>query len=83
MNTLVIFDITSDKIRYKIGETCKDYGLSRIQKSAFFGNINRNRREELYIKLRETLGSKKGDIRIYPVCDRDFRQHKKIINQGD
>ena len=47
MQTLVIFDIPSNKIRNKIGEACKDYGLSRIQKSSFLGDLNNNRREEL------------------------------------
>lgn len=83
MNTLVIFDITSNKVRYKIGEACKDYGLVRIQKSAFLGDIHRNRREELFLRLKRTLGNKKGDIRLYPICDKDFKLHKLIVNEED
>jgi CRISPR-associated protein, Cas2 family len=44
---LVIYDIPSTKIRNKIAEACMDYGLDRIQWSAFLGDINHNRREEL------------------------------------
>lgn len=81
MKTLVIYDIPSDKIRYKIGEACKDYGLERIQYSAFLGNINHNRREELYQRLRRTLGQKDGNIQIYPLCNKDIRLKKEIINK--
>lgn len=82
MQTLVIYDIPDDKIRNKIGEACKDYGLIRIQYSAFLGNINYNRREELRQRLQRTLGKKKGNIQIYPMCDKDFKLKKVIINAG-
>ncbi len=82
MKTLVIFDIPDDKIRNRIGEACKDYGLERIQYSAFLGDINHNRREELHQRLRRTLGRKKGNIQIYPFCDKDLRLRTEIINQS-
>ncbi|MEW5817887.1 MAG: CRISPR-associated endonuclease Cas2 [Spirochaetota bacterium] len=82
MKTLVIFDIPDDKIRNKIGEACKDYGLQRIQYSAFLGDINHNRRDELRQRLRRTLGRKKGNIQIYPFCDKDLKLRSEIINQG-
>jgi len=80
MQTLVIFDIPSNKIRNKIGEACKDYGLSRIQKSSFIGDLNNNRREELRLRLKKILGSKTGNIQIFPICDKDFKLRKTIIN---
>ncbi|PKM82814.1 MAG: CRISPR-associated endonuclease Cas2 [Firmicutes bacterium HGW-Firmicutes-13] len=81
MKTLVIYDIPSDKIRNKIGEACKDYGLQRIQYSAFLGDINHNRRDELYQRLRRTLGKEDGNIQIYPFCDKDIRLKREIINE--
>ncbi len=51
LRTLVIYDIEDDKIRLKISETCLDYGLVRIQFSAFLGTLNRNKREELFLRL--------------------------------
>lgn len=83
MQTLVIFDITSDKIRNKVGEACKDYGLTRIQKSAFLGDINHNRLEELRLRLKKILGMKPGNIQIFPLCDRDFQLRKTIINEEE
>jgi len=84
MQTLVIFDIPDDKIRNKIGNACKDYGLMRIQYSAFLGEINHNRRDELRQRLRRTLGKKPGNIQIYPLCEKDLRLKTEIINpKGD
>lgn len=77
MKTLVIYDIVENKIRKKIFEACKDYGLSHIQYSAFFGELNHNRRDELRQRLRKTLGDNFGDIIILPVCDKDM---KLLIN---
>jgi len=83
VQTLVIYDIPDDKIRNKIGEACKDYGLTRIQYSAFLGDINHNRREELRQRLRRTLGTKEGNIQIYPLCDKDIKLKSEIINIGE
>lgn len=85
MKTLVIYDIPDDKIRNKIGVACKDYGLARIQYSAFIGDINHNRRDELYQRLRRTLGGNEGNIQLYPLCDKDIRLKREIINtnRGD
>ncbi len=83
MQTLVIYDIPDDRIRNKIGEACKDYGLVRIQYSAFLGDINHNRREELRMRLQRTLGNKEGNIQIYPFCDKDAKLKKEIINAAD
>lgn len=73
MHILVIYDITDDKTRNKVAEACKDYGLTRIQYSAFEGNANRNRRQELTQRLRRTLGRQQGNIQVIPLCERDLR----------
>lgn len=78
MKTLVIYDIEDDKIRTKIFEACKDYGLTHVQYSAFFGDLNHNRREELIQRIRKTLGRKRGKISFFPICDKDLRLAKEI-----
>ena len=75
---MLIYDIPDDKVRHKVSERCKDYGLDRIQYSAFAGNLDRNRREELMLRLRKTLGKKEGNIRLQPVCTRDVTLAKEI-----
>lgn len=81
MHTLVIYDITEDKTRNKIAEACKDYGLKRIQWSAFMGKLSVNRREELHLRLVQTLKDKSGDILLYPICSKDMNLKKEIKNE--
>jgi len=71
LRTLVIYDIVDDRIRTKIADACMDFGLMRIQYSAFAGYLNRNKREELFLRLRATLGTDYGKILIQPVCGKD------------
>lgn len=78
VNTLVIYDIPEDKVRHKIAEICKDYGLTRIQWSAFFGQTDRNRREELMLKFAKKLGKNEGNIQMYVICDKDLRLRKEL-----
>ena len=78
MHTYVIYDIVSDRIRKKISEACLDYGLQRIQYSAFLGNINATRRSALEKRLAQELGKKQGKIEIITVCEKDFRQRSVI-----
>ncbi|MCL6477220.1 MAG: CRISPR-associated endonuclease Cas2 [Peptococcaceae bacterium] len=78
MKTFVIYDVEEDRVRNRVFEACKDYGLAHVQYSAFFGELNHNRREELYKRLRRTLGKKRGKIVILPVCDKDLRLLKNI-----
>ena len=71
LRTFVIYDIVDDRIRTKIADACLDFGLKRIQYSAFAGFLNRNRREELFLRLRATLGSDPGKILVQPICEKD------------
>lgn len=83
MYLLVIYDISSDKKRNAIAEICKDYGLERVQWSAFCGQLGRNRREEMRLKMSEVLGESKGNIRMYVICKKDLRMMKEITNGDD
>lgn len=73
LRTLVIYDIEDDRIRLKVSEACLDYGLTRIQYSAFLGTLNRNKREELFLRLCSLLQDNPGKIFLQPVCEKDVR----------
>ena len=70
---VLIYDIEDDRLRTRASEICLDYGLQRIQFSAFFGKLNRNRRQELALKLRSEVGQRSARIRIIPVCEEDLK----------
>lgn len=81
MQTLVIYDIPSDKIRNKIADVCLDYALSRIQFSAFLGDMTANRCEELLKKIKRHLGTYEGNVQVFPICDKCLKQRKEVANK--
>ena len=78
MHTYVIYDIVEDRVRKKISDACLDYGLKRIQYSAFLGNVNATRRSALDKRLAQELGKQEGKIEIISVCEKDFRGRSVI-----
>lgn len=82
MQTLVVYDITSNRIRKRVGDACLDFGMERIQKSAFFGDLNRNRQEELMKRIGGALAKYKGNVQMFPICDKDLGGRKQLINLG-
>ena len=81
MQCLVIYDIPNDRARTKIADVCLDYGLDRIQFSAFLGQLARTHQEELLIQIKKVLGKKAGDVQIFPFCEKDERL-RLSIHQG-
>ena len=73
VSVVLIYDIEKDGLRTRVSDVCLDYGLERIQFSAFFGRLNRNRRQELALRLRNELGEESGRLRIIPVCEQDLK----------
>ena len=73
VSLVLIYDIEDDRLRTRVADVCLDYGLERIQFSAFFGKLNRNRRQELALRLRNELGDESGRVRIIPVCEEDLK----------
>lgn len=81
-NTLVVYDISDDRKRGKIADTCLDYGLDRIQCSAFLGALLSTHQQELMIKMRKILGKKPGNIQLFPICAEDWVK-RKVIDQKE
>ena len=68
----MIYDIQDDKVRGKVADICKDYGLRRVQFSTFFGDLSRNRQEELILKIRRMVNPAEAYVLLLPVCERDL-----------
>jgi CRISPR-associated protein Cas2 len=73
VSVVLIYDIENDRLRTRAADICFDYGLERIQFSAFFGRLNRNRRQELALRLRNEVGEESARIRMIPVCEDDLK----------
>jgi CRISPR-associated protein Cas2 len=78
MLTWVVYDISDDKVRSRVAKICKGYGLYRVQKSAFLGDINRNQIDELVLRCKEITDVEKDSVYIFPMCEEDFRKVKMI-----
>ena len=74
VSVVVLYDVENDRIRTRVSEVCLDFGLARIQYSAFLGKINRNRRQELSLRLLEEVGGENARLRIIPVTEEALRE---------
>ncbi len=82
MRCLVIYDIPDDRTRTRVSDACLDYGLERVQWSAFMGELNHTLQRELLLKIRNILGKKAAKVRLLPINEVMW-QEQRIIEQGD
>jgi len=73
MLTLVIYDISSDDVRNRLANRLFDYGLQRIQYSAFKGELNSHDREVLLKELPKFVEGERDSIYVIPLCERCAR----------
>lgn len=68
----VIYDISDNRLRARVAEKCKDYGLERLQKSAFFGDLSRNSAEMLAVEIEKILSDERNTeedcVFLLPMC---------------
>lgn len=77
---LLIYDIPDDGKRGKIAEACLDYGLDRVQFSAFLGPLLPTHQEELMLRIKKILGKKPGCVHLYPLCKEDWAK-RQVVSQ--
>ena len=73
VSLVLIYDVEEDRVRTRVADICLDYGLERIQFSAFFGRLNRNRRQELCLRVQAEIGNRSARVRVIPVCEDDLK----------
>jgi len=78
MRYLAIYDITDDNLRTLVAETLKDYGLQRIQYSAFVGDLRRDKLNSLTVDLKNLIRDLVENVQIYPVCETCFRGRREV-----
>lgn len=81
MLTWVVYDISLNKTRRKIAKRCLDFGLYRVQKSIFLGDIESNRVEEIILASVELMNIETDSIYVFPMCQADFDK-VRIMGQG-
>ncbi|MDX2078914.1 MAG: CRISPR-associated endonuclease Cas2 [bacterium] len=83
MYLIVMYDISNDRIRTKVASACEDYGLDRIQLSAFYGELTKTHQNELMHKMRRLLGKQEGKITLIPIATQEWERRQEVYNEGD
>ena len=78
LHMILIYDITDDRIRTKVATACEDYGLDRIQYSAFYGRLTRTLQEELMLKIRKLLQDRAGHIYLIPIGQLEWEKRLEV-----
>jgi len=81
MRILLVYDIVNDRQRTKVADACLDYGLDRIQYSAFTGLLSRTHQEELMLRIRDIIGDGAASILLYPIDEKAW-QKRLTFEQG-
>jgi CRISPR-associated protein Cas2 len=81
MLTFVVYDISKDRTRTKIAKRCLDFGLYRIQKSVYLGDIESNRVNEIILASRELMNEETDSVYVFLLCREDF-DRVRIVGQG-
>ena len=81
MRYLLIYDITHDGTRGKIADACLDYGLARIQFSAFLGELTPAHQRELLLKIKQRLCTHEGNIQLFPLDEKAWAARQIIIRK--
>ena len=79
MQCILVYDIPDDGKRNKIADACLDYGLDRIQYSAFVGPLLPTHQEELMLKIKQVLGKRPGNVQLFPLCEEDWRKRQVLV----
>jgi CRISPR-associated protein Cas2 len=78
MRCLLIYDIAHDGARTKVADLCLDYGLERIQFSAFFGELSAVHQRELLAKIERRLGKHGANVQLYPLDEKSWSGRRVI-----
>ncbi len=82
MRILLIYDITNDRVRARVADACLDYGLERIQFSAFAGRLGRAHLRELELKVTRLVGRAAARVRFILLDEQAWAQQVIIEQEG-
>jgi CRISPR-associated protein Cas2 len=76
----IMYDITENDIRENISKLCKEYGLSRIQKSIFTGSLSKTKLKELKVLFEEEIKEATAFILIQFVCSSCYNKSNELMS---
>ncbi len=82
MQCLVIYDIPHDGTRQKVADACLDYGLQRLQYSAFAGNLSRAHQRALFQEIARRVRRRAANVQLFPLDEQSW-QARRVLQQED
>lgn len=82
MLTLVIYDISDNHSRAGIIKKLRHFGLYRVQKSAFIGDLKSSEKIKLENGLEEFISGPKDSIYLVPICS-ECKELAKIYSMEE
>jgi CRISPR-associated protein Cas2 len=82
MQCLLIYDIPHDRTRQKVADACLDYGLQRIQYSAFVGNLSHSHQRSLFDEISLRIRKHSANVQLYPLDERSWNG-RRILSQEE
>ncbi|RDY23799.1 CRISPR-associated endonuclease Cas2 [Romboutsia maritimum] len=74
----VIYDIKLNKTRNRVIKQCKKYGLYRVQKSVFFGDIDLKALGSLKVLIRYIIDFKEDSVYVFPMTKKHLDEARFI-----
>lgn len=78
MRCLLIYDISHDGARTKVADACLDYGLERVQYSAFLGELSYVHQRELLLQIKRRIGKHAANIQLFPLDEKSWSARRTI-----
>ena len=78
----LIYDVEDDRVRTRVSEICLDYGLERIQYSAFFGELSHIHQRELLLKIKRRIGKHGANVQLFPLDEKSW-SGRRVIEQEE
>jgi CRISPR-associated protein Cas2 len=82
MHVVLVYDIPNDSKRTKVADICLDYGLDRIQYSAFCGKLQVTHIDELMLKIKKVIGKRAANIQIFQISSDDWNK-RRVFEQSE
>jgi CRISPR-associated protein Cas2 len=81
MRCLLIYDISHDGTRTKVADACLDYGLERIQFSAFLGELSWTHQKELLLMIKRRIGKHGANIQLFPLDEKSWTSRRVFAQE--
>jgi CRISPR-associated protein Cas2 len=82
MQCLLIYDIPHDGTRQKVADACLDYGLQRVQYSAFVGDLSRTHQRALFQEITRRVRRQQANIQLFPLDERSWNGRRILEQRG-